>query len=372
MNKRIAILLLICLVCLMVPVEPANAQSGEKYYPEERVVSFDSKSHDFGDILLSDGPKKCTFRYKNVADFPIQIYNAVSSCGCTKPVWTQGFVKPGEMGKIDVFFSNTQGPYPFDKSVTIYFSNLKKPVIIHIKGVAYDRMKPLAERFPFHIGQMGLRNMESTALNIEQGRVRADKVTVANIGRKSASVKAVPLTPGLSADVTPNPIPAGKTATLKYCVDTRDANPQKWGKEQFLCQFEVDGESFPDTFRVNAFIRDDFSDMDEATMARGPKASAECSYYEFGEVSAGKNVTATFTIKNIGQSDLLIRKIDCDDPKTAIISKLPGALKCGETATVKARVDTRREKGELLTILSVLTNSPEKPMLQLYITGNIK
>lgn len=373
MNKRIAILLLTCLVWLTAPVRIANAQSGEKYYPEERVVSFDSKSHDFGDILIKDGAVRCTFTYKNIADFPIQIYNVVSSCGCTKPTWTTGFVQSGGNGKIDVEFNNTQGPFPFDKSITIYFSNIKKPVILHVRGVAHEKMKPLAERFPLHVSErIGLRQMESTVLNIEQGRTRADKVTIANIGRRSVSVKMIPLTAGLSANVYPSTIPGGSTAELKYSVDTRRTDGAKWGREQFLCQFEVDGERCRDTFKVNAFIRDDFSDMDEAAIARAPKAMAGQSYFEMGEVAAGKAVTATFSVRNIGRSEMVVRKIDCDDPKIEVLTRTPFALAPGASAIIKAKVDTRRGAGEILSILSVLTNSPEKPLLQLYITGNIK
>ena len=49
----------------------------------EKVVSFDRKIHDFGDIVISDGAVQCLFTFTNVSNSPIVIHNVVSSCGCT-------------------------------------------------------------------------------------------------------------------------------------------------------------------------------------------------------------------------------------------------------------------------------------------------
>ena len=366
MWKKALILLLNCLTCVVA------FSRNDRTYPEEQVVSFPSKSYDFGDILLSDGPVRCSFSFTNKADFPIQIFNIVSSCGCTKPTWTEGFVEPGGKGTVNVVFNNNQGPYPFDKTLTVYISNLDKPVLLHVRGVSHEKMKPLEERFPFHIGKIGLRNMESAIGNVEQGRAKSDRIKIANLGRRSVEVKVVPLTPGFSATVSPEPIPAHSVAELNYSVDTRRTDGLKWGKEQFLCQFEVDGERYPDTFKVNIFIRDDFSQMDAAALERAACVGTDKSYYEFNEVDAGKAVTATFSVRNIGRSDMIVHKIECDDAKVRVLTAYPLSLKPGATAVIKARVDTRREPGEVLSIISVLTNSPSKPVLKLFISGNIK
>jgi len=367
MCRKVVILLLGFFVSLV-----AFAQGDKKVYPEEKVVSFNYKSYDFGDILLSDGAVSCSFTYKNISSSPIQIFNIVSSCGCTKPTWTKGFVEPGKSGTIEVTFNNNQGPYPFDKTLTVYMSSLDKPVLLHVRGVSYEKLKPLEERYPIHLGKIGLRNMESTVGNIEQGRVKSDRIRIANWGRRSATVKVIPLTPGLSANVSPNPVPGNSTAELIYSVDTRKTEGKKWGKEKFLYNLEVDGKVYPETFKVNIFIRDDFSQMDAAQMERAACISTDKSYWEFGEIEAGKAVTATFSVKNIGRSDMVIHKIDCDDMKVRVLTEYPLTLKPGASAIIKAKVDTRRASGEVLAILSVLTNSPSKPILELFITGNIK
>ena len=66
---------------------------------ESKVISFDKKIHDFGDVIISDGPVKCTFTFTNISDSPIVVHNIISSCGCATPQWTRSPVKPGKRVK---------------------------------------------------------------------------------------------------------------------------------------------------------------------------------------------------------------------------------------------------------------------------------
>ena len=59
----------------------------------------------------------------------------VSSCGCTGAEWTRESIAPGESGEVSATYTNDEGPYPFDKILTVYTSAQKKPVLLHLKGV---------------------------------------------------------------------------------------------------------------------------------------------------------------------------------------------------------------------------------------------
>ena len=125
MGKVARILLIFCTLLSGVQLRADEP----RWYPEEQVLSFvGGKVFDFGDILLSDGPVKCAFTLKNIAAFPITIHNIISSCGCTTPVWPRTPVAPGDSATISVTFTNDQGPFPFDKTLTVYVSSLQRPV----------------------------------------------------------------------------------------------------------------------------------------------------------------------------------------------------------------------------------------------------
>ena len=107
--------------------------------------------------MIADGPQKCVFRMKNVGTAPVVIYRVVTSCGCTEPEWTEAPIRPGESGEISVLFTNDQGPYPFDKSVTVYVSDQPKPIVLKVRGVAHDKVRSLSELFPLACGPLGFR-----------------------------------------------------------------------------------------------------------------------------------------------------------------------------------------------------------------------
>jgi hypothetical protein len=99
-------------------------------------AEFDKTIHDFGTVSIKDGARSCTFTVKNVGDEPLTILSAIPSCGCTGIKWTRESIKPGHSGVIEAVYSNEDGPYPFDKTITVYLSDIKKPVILHLRGVA--------------------------------------------------------------------------------------------------------------------------------------------------------------------------------------------------------------------------------------------
>jgi len=98
--------------------------------------NFDKTVHNFGEIGVKDGPVSCEFTLTNTGSEPLTIFAVVSGCGCTGVSWTREDIAPGAKGVIKATYSNDEGPYAFDKSLTVYTSAQKKPVILHLKGVA--------------------------------------------------------------------------------------------------------------------------------------------------------------------------------------------------------------------------------------------
>ena len=77
---------------------------------------------------------KCEFKLTNISDRPLTILAVISSCGCTGVEWTRKALAPGETGVIKAHYNNDEGPYPFDKTLTVYVEGVSKPVILHLRG----------------------------------------------------------------------------------------------------------------------------------------------------------------------------------------------------------------------------------------------
>ena len=94
MRKRV--LYIIAAVFMAVFCHPVYGQGSGPGNTFGGVVRLDKIVHDFGDILVTDGPVSATFTATNIGDKPLVIYSVVSSCGCTDVEWTRQPLKPGE------------------------------------------------------------------------------------------------------------------------------------------------------------------------------------------------------------------------------------------------------------------------------------
>ena len=355
---------------LSFPMAECLAQ-GEDTRPEEEVVSFEEKVHDFGDLLLSDKSVSCKFRFKNIGKKPIVVHNVVSSCGCTVPTWTKEPVKPGGTGTIEVTYKNDQGPYPFSKSITAYISGINRPVVLHIKGVVYSKKMTLKEMYTHTIG--GVLGMRETALllgNMYQGKERRDATSIANLGKKPVKVEVVSEDPALSVTVLPNPIPAGTKASLSYTVNTAKGE-KKWGNSEYCASFILNGEPAQEKIKVQATIAECFDGYTQVQKEKGPVPGFTQGYWDLKEVQKGKVYEHTITVRNTGKSQLIIYKIDSDDGCTEALAKVPLKIAPGKSAQIKIKYDTTTRTGEFVSIVTFTTNSPMRPRLDFFINGYI-
>ena len=105
------------------------------------VARFDRTVNDFGKVDVRNGAVSCSFTVTNIGGEPLNIFAVTTTCTCTSAKWTREDIAPGAAGTIDVTYSNDEGPYPFDKTLTVYLSSIDKPVILHIKGTAVKGRK---------------------------------------------------------------------------------------------------------------------------------------------------------------------------------------------------------------------------------------
>lgn len=336
----------------------------------EDKVSFDRTVHDFGDVMLSDGPMSCTFTMKNISGSPVAIYRVLTSCGCTEPSWTEAPIRPGETGTVSVVFSNDQGPYPFDKTVTVYVSGLSKPVLLKVRGVVHEKAKSLSELFPVSCGPLGFRERTISLGQLDQGSVRSVELEVANTSGRDVAVEFADVTPGLSVSMPSSVIPAKSKARITCVVDTRLTDGQKWGKTPFTFSIVAGGRKYPGAVTVEALVKENFSGLTEAQRRAGALPQFEASSLELGVVDRGRVLGGSFAFKNIGRETFRIYKADASEPGLSV--QLPEAVPNGEKGVIEVNVDTSGQSGEVLNILTLITNSPTRPIINLFVIYTVK
>ena len=339
-----------------------GAQVGE-------VVQFDKTVHDFGDIGMNDGPQTCTFTVKNVGKEPIAIYEVVTSCGCTDAQWTREPLQPGKTGTISATYKNEDGSVPFDKTLTVYIAGVNKPVILRLRGIVHETKKSVAELYgAVKLGAMGLKSLNYKVPNVLQGESSSDEAKVANLGKQPMKVTFTDVSPNLSVEVVPASVPAGETAALRFSVKS---DPALWGKHVYSATPVVNGVKTGKPITVTALTRGNFADWTPEQR----KAAAQCIFDEstvsFGTVKAGTKVDAVFTFTNKGKSPLTFYSLDADSP--GVTGTLPGETGAQKKGSIPVKVNTSSlPKGETVIMLTVTTNCPARPLINLFLTGLIQ
>ena len=363
------------------------------------VVKLDKVVHDFGDILVSDGPVSATFTATNIGKKPLVIYNVSSSCGCTDVEWTRQPLKPGESGTIKAVYKNDEGGYPFDKSLTVNFSDVKQPVVLRLRGESHAKKLSLSELYTVRFGNLAFKSVDIKGGNMSQDQQRSGEVVVANLGTKPLKVAFSDVSDGLSLKVSPNPVPASGTAKLSYTVT---ADRDHWGKNYYYATPVVDGHQYKAVVAPSKETRDPQAGTEALVADANPELgagktrigiytitkenfsswtkeqrdAASCpvakeSTFSFGKVKAGKQVSGSFEIANQGKSPLKVYKVDSESSH-AKASSFPDVAPSSK-GKLSVTLDTSGlPKGECLIVMTLTTNSPLRPIMNLFLTGWIE
>lgn len=124
MKKTIFCLMLL----LLAGIGYASAQSKAE-------IKFDKTTYNFGTFSEEHPVVSCTFTFTNVGKAPLVIHQAIASCGCTVPEYTQEPVLPGKTGTVKVTYNGT-GRYPghFRKSITLRTNAETELLRLYVEG----------------------------------------------------------------------------------------------------------------------------------------------------------------------------------------------------------------------------------------------
>jgi len=345
--------------------------SAVQTYAQEKVagtVEFDSMVHNFGDVLLSDGPLSCTFKMKNISGKPVAIYSVTTSCGCTDVQWSREPVQPGKTALISAKYTNDEGPYPFEKTLSVNVSGISKPILLRLRGSAHEKKMSIEDMYTVRFGKIGMKSAELKCGNLEAGGSKSEMTEIANLSSAPVEISFADISEGLSLKVSPNPVPAGKIATLSFTVNAVDGI---WGKNRYYATPVINGAKTNGKLDIFAFTKADFSGLSKEERANTPKPIFDASTFSFGKIKAGTKINAVWSFSNTGKDTFKAYKVDVE-AKNWKSTPVP-ELKGGEKGSFGVELDTSgMPSGETLVIVTLTTNSAIRPIVNLFIAGWIE
>lgn len=347
-------------VAQLVTVEDSQA-------PE--TVEFDKTVHDFGDVSVTDGPLSCTFTLTNKGTEPISIYEVVSSCGCTDVKWTKGTLAPGQSGSISATYKNEDGPLPFDKTLTVYISGVKRPVVLRLRGVVHEKKKSLSELYGAQkLGDFGLKARQFKTSTLKQGLSTSETATVANLGKKPLKVEWADVSPQLAVNVSPNPIPAGSTATLSFTIKS---DSSLYGIIVYSATPVLNGKKASAPLEISAYTQENFASWSAKQRDDAALPVFSASTLNIGVVQQGARLELDFECTNKGKTALHIYKADVEHSALKPVS-LPDVAP-GAKGLMHFSLDTSAlPKGENVIMISLTTNAPLRPVINLFVAGEVR
>lgn len=332
-------------------------------------LKFDKEVIDFGKIKEGGGPVSGTFKFKNTGTKPIVIYNITSSCGCTTPEWRKEPILPGKEGTIKVTYLNDQGPYPFDKKLTVYSSATKKPTILRITGIVMAKGEKLSDIYNNKIGPLGVKDKIYNDGQLLYGKKNKGEFIIANTSKSKVNIKVGKCTPGLSIAISPSTIMPDAISKVSYTIDSKIAN--KWGNTDFSAEIYCNGKKIENDLIIHSLIMDDYTLLSKEQLNAAPIILCDKNSETIVNQKPNQKSIVKFNMQNIGHSDLLIRKGECD--KNNVKISFPNKIKGGEKFVVTAEINNNGlDKGEHSYTLTLITNSPQRPLVILFISCTIR
>lgn len=333
----------------------------------QAVIEWDKTVHDFGDVSVSDGPLSCSFTLTNVSSESITIFEVVSSCGCTGVDFPKNKIEPGQSAVISATYKNEDGPTAFDKTLTVYISGIKRPVILRLRGVVHPKKKSLSELYsPEKLGDLGLKSRNILTGGLKQGLSVSETATVANLGRKPLNVTFTDVSKQLTVSVSPNPIPAGQTARIAFTVK---ADSELYGLNSYTATPVLNGAVAEAPLTVATWTQENFALWSSEDIRKASNPAFETSTFSFNTVKAGEKIRVSFPCVNKGSSVFHIFKADADSPALTPV-ELPDIKSKG---TVVFTLDTALlPEGDNVIMITLTTNSPQRPVVNLFVTGCVE
>ena len=128
----------ICL-CLISMFFAVGVGAQEKSGPR---MTFDSATHNFGEVARKGGDLVKEFRFVNDGDEPLVIKKITKSCSCMSVVYSRKPVMPGESAVIKIKYEpHKVEPGIFHKAIQIYSNESTEVRLITIQGNSMDNKK---------------------------------------------------------------------------------------------------------------------------------------------------------------------------------------------------------------------------------------
>lgn len=362
MNHRHIYKYIVGICCLLlVGTGMAKAQSN---------LVFESTTLDFGHIAEDGGVVTRRIVAENKGNKPIVVVDVVTACGCTTASYSRKPIAPNKCFTLDISYNPMDRPGRIDRRISVIASDSETAIKIHLVGNVTPRQRSIYEIYPFDMGG-GLRlesNFHAFAC-IEHGKVAETRIGYVNSSTEHIyPTFAFERASGLLDIAMPHSMAPGESGdiVLRYAID--EASPT-YGSISDHVRLYVDGKASQYLLTTHAVVVDNFDLIDDIS---APRLEISEKNIKFGDVKSDYGVVERiFSIENVGNTTLVVRRIESSHPAVECTAERNMELAPGEKREVVVRIDCREIDPDipLASRLQVVSNDPIRPLQMIRVTA---
>lgn len=326
---------------------------------QKAVITFDEKTHDFGNIKEEDGKATYVFDFTNTGKSTLVIQRVQASCGCTTPEWTKTPVEPGKKGIITVTYNPAGRPGVFTKSISVSSNASNEMESLTIKGTVIPKSQAQSNDYPQRIKDLNIKSKTVQMNNVIKGKTQTRTIGIQNASNAPMSVVIADLPGYVKADVVPNVLKPNEEGKIDFTFDSQKIT--EWGPVNDDVYVILNGAKiYSDEYKLNLYanVVEDFSKMTIEEKRKSPIMEIKSTNLEFGAIKKGNKVRGKVAVKNDGQNSLELRRIVNNNSEFKIMPAKMN-IRGGVTGNLKIEIDTKNlNQGEYKKTFSVLTNDP--------------
>ncbi|GAB4327682.1 MAG: hypothetical protein OHK0038_01420 [Flammeovirgaceae bacterium] len=335
-------------------------------YPQ--AVIFTKLIHDFGKVKEDGGIVNTTFEFTNKGIKPVLLTDVIPSCGCTTPEWSRMPIEPNQNGFIKVSFDPKDKVGVFTKTITVLTDAEPATIVLTIKGEVTPKPKSIEDLYPSAIG-----NLRFSSDYVVFGDILHDKSDTASILVYNSSESPITFKVGETSvpnflEFNPDKIILEPKQSTRLHFTYFAENKKDWGYCFDYIYIKTNDVLQPEKrINISANIKENFA----GKTGKMPASQIDRSNHSFGDVQKNTQLNTSFTLKNIGQSTLIIRKLKpscgCTVPKPEKTTLEPN-----ESTVIDVSFNTGNLAQRKKESVTIITNDPKKPEIELWVEANVK
>lgn len=326
---------------------------------------------DLKQIPADDQPRTENYRIKNTGNQPVIITRITPLSSQLKAEWDRTPIVPGKSTEIKITFTSAKfSQEKFNHKIMVYSNAKNNRLELGITGQIVDNPAKPNLLYKQNIDGLKFKSSHIGLNNIYTWQTVCDTVYFIN-GRPEAVQLSIQYKPShIEATFIPERVEAGKKGALIIKYDAAKKNDYGYSYESLV--FSINNtRNYGDRLTITATLKEDFSQLSKKELERAPIASFDRKECNFGEIKKGEKTNCDFVLTNDGKSPLYVRKTKASCGCTAVTLG-EKTIEPGKSTTIRATFDSSGKSGHQYKTVTIITNDPKNPEINLTLNGSVK